>query len=113
VKGLAKVYRYRASEEFMAANSIVYRLKKKNRKDALDFLADEMVNSIKASLPELSSNAIITHVPNRKSAIVQYGFDHAELLGRAVAEKLGLEFMPLLTSLSKKPKKEMQGGEEE
>ena len=109
VKGLAKVYRYRATEDFMAANSIVYRLKKKNRKDALDFLAEEVAASIMASLPEFSSDAIVTHVPNRKSAIIQYGFDHAELLGRAVADKLGLEFMPLLTSLSKKPQKEMRG----
>ena len=111
VKGLAKVYRYRASEEFFAANAIVYRMKRKNRRDALDFLADELVHSIKASLPELSSDAIITHVPNRKAAIVQYGFDHAELLGRAIADRLGLEFMPLLTSLSKKPQKEMHGEE--
>ena len=109
VKGLAKVYRYRATEEFATANSIVYRLKRKNRNDALDFLADEIVNSIKASLPEFSSDTIVTHVPNRKSAIIQYGFDHAELLGRAVAAKLGLEFMPLLVSLSKKPQKEMHG----
>ena len=111
VKGLAKVYRYRATEEFMAANAIVYRLKKKNRNDALDFLADEVAASIKASLPGISSDAIVTHVPNRKSAITQYGFDHAELLGRAVAEKLGFEFMPLLVSLSKKPQKEMKGME--
>lgn len=109
VRGLAKVYRYRSSEEFMTANAIVYRLKKKNRNDALDFLADEVVASIKASLPHLSGDAIVTHVPNRRSAIAQYGFDHAELLGRAVAERLGLEFMPLLISLSKKPQKEMKG----
>lgn len=111
VKGLAKVYRYRATEEFITANSIVYRLKRKSRNDALDFLADEVVASIKASLPELSSNTVVTHVPNRRSAIEQYGFDHAELLGRAVADRLGLEFMPLLVSLSKNPQKEMKGME--
>ena len=111
VKGLAKVYRYRASEELATANSIVYRMKRKNRSDALDFLADELVASIRNSLPEISDDTIVTHVPNRKSAIVQYGFDHAELLGRAVAEKLDLEFMPLLTSLAKKSQKETTGDE--
>ena len=58
VKGLAKVYRYRATEDFAAANAMVYRLKRKNREDVLDFLADELTFAIKSSLPEFSPDAI-------------------------------------------------------
>ncbi len=107
VKGLAKIYRYRQTEEFAAANSIVYRLKKKNRKDAVDFISDELVLSIKKALPELPQNTVITNVPNRKKAIADMGFDHAEELAKAVAEKLGLEYKKLLRSLAKRPQKEM------
>lgn len=107
VRGLAKVYRYRQAKDFSAANSLVYKLKHDNREDVIDFVSDELLEAIKSSLPTLPENTLVTHVPNRKSAIIERGFDHAESLGREVARKLGLEFIPLLVSLSKKPQKEM------
>lgn len=111
VRGLAKVYRYRYSEEFEAANSILFRLKHKNRADALDFAAEEISKAIKRSIPYLDTETVVTHIPNRKKAIRKYGFDHAELLARSIAEKLGMEFMPMLISLSRKPQKETSGEE--
>ena len=111
VRGLAKVYRYRYSEEFEAANSVLFRLKHINRNDALDFVAEEVFKAIIISFPHLDENTVVTHIPNRKKAIKKYGFDHAELLARSIAEKLGAEFVPLLISLSKKPQKETSGEE--
>ncbi len=111
IKGFAKVYKYRHTEAFAPANAVIYRLKKRSREDAVDFMAEEIVSSIKKALPPLDKNTLITNVPNRKAAIREYGFDHAAELAKAVAEKLYLEYKPLLISLSKRPQKEMSGNE--
>lgn len=111
VRGLAKVYRYRNTDEFLPANSILFRLKRKNRNDALEFAASELALAVRSSLPFLDKTTLVTYVPNRKAAIKDNGFDHAELLARAVAQKLEMDFAHLLISLSKKPQKETSGEE--
>ena len=63
-------------------------MKNKRREDVIDFVSDEMIASIRNSPPDLPENTVVTNVPNRKSAIIDRGFDHAEVLAKAIAEKL-------------------------
>lgn len=104
VKGLSKLVRYNSGDSKDVIRSLIYLMKYKNRRDLLEFISSDMAESVKYSL-QLPGDTIVTHVPNRKVAIYNRGFDHGEVLARAVAEKLGYEYAPLLRSLSKKPQK--------
>ena len=111
VKGLSKLARYNGGVSREAMTPIIYRLKYKSRADVLDIITDDMVRSIRASLPPLPADTIITNVPNRKSAIRRRGFDHSEVLAKYIASKLSLEYTPLLKSLSKKSQKRLNSAE--
>ncbi len=109
IKGLAKLYPYRNAEEFRVTNEIIYKLKRKARQDVVDFISDELSDAIIASLPPLGIDTIVTNVPNKAKTIKRRGFDQAEVIARAVADKLGLVYMPLLRSLAKKQQKQLKG----
>lgn len=103
VHKLIKVFRYRISEE-AAANSLLYRLKRDNRADVVDFLAEELASSIITSVKD-PEKYIYTSVPRRRDATVKYGIDHAALLARATARKLGAKYQKLLISKAKAAQK--------
>ncbi|HTE22568.1 MAG TPA: phosphoribosyltransferase family protein [Candidatus Limnocylindria bacterium] len=47
-------------------------------------------------LPFLQPDTLITHVPTATHRVRRRGYDHAELLARALAQELGLEHRTLL-----------------
>ena len=110
VHKLVKVFRYRSGEN-SPANQLIYYLKRDNRRDIVDFLAEELSNSILASV-KIDSNTIITYVPRRKKAILEYGIDHSKDLAKAIAKKLSVDYAPTLISLSKKPQKKAENIED-
>ena len=109
VKNVIKLFRYSKTEESLPSNYLIYSLKQDNREDVLSFLAEELGDAIKNSLDLTKGKYIITSVPRRRKAIVNYGFDHAEILGRRVGSILGVEYESLLKSKSKKPQKSVAG----
>ena len=102
-----KSFRYMVREDSKAANSLIFSLKKDNREDVLEICADEMLKSIKNSIPNPESY-IITNVPRRKAAIIEHGLDHSELLAKEIAKRVGAEYIPLLRSNAKKPQKSLE-----
>ena len=54
---------------------------------------------------------IITNVPRRKSAVLEYGFDQAERLARSVADILGCEYKPLLANTGDSEQKYLNVGQ--
>lgn len=111
IKNLIKVFRYSKSEQSLPSNYLIYSMKQDNRKDVIEFLADEMSTSVKNCIKEDLSNYIITNVPRRKNAIIEFGYDHAEILAKAVSDRLGVQYLQLLKSKSKKPQKSVYGHE--
>ena len=109
VKKLIKVYRYRPVDE-LPSNNLIYSLKRENRKDVLDFLSDELYQSILNSVPDASS-CIFTNVPRRRRERARYGFDHAELLSKRLAKMFSAEYYQPIISKSKKPQKKTMGDE--
>lgn len=103
VHKLIKVFRYKPGEETVQ-NKLIYSLKRENRRDVVDFLSEELKNSILASV-KITNDTVITSVPRRKRAIAKYGIDHSRVLARATAKKLSAEYIPTLKSLAKKPQK--------
>ena len=106
VNRVIKIFRYIKQEEGSPSNNLIYTLKRNNRRDVVDFLSDELVKSIKFSLPNFK-DFIITNVPRRPSAIIKYGYDHAAVLAKAIARKLGIEYKSLLKSKTKSAQKKL------
>lgn len=105
-----KCFRYMVREDSNASNSLIFSLKKDNRADVLDACADEMEKSIRNSIKD-PENYIITNVPRRRSAIVEYGIDHSALLAKEVAKRVGAKYVCLLKSNAKKAQKSLERSE--
>lgn len=105
-----KVYRYLIREN-LVTNNLIYSLKRDNRKDVLEFLSTELASSIIFSLKN-PENYVLTSIPRIKRSTVRYGIDHAELLAKAVAKKIGATYVKLLKSKGKREQKHARGREE-
>lgn len=110
VKKIIKVYRYMPELE-PPTNQLIYRLKRDNRSDIREFLADELIKSIN-NKSENFSEYIITNIPRRRASIKKYGFDHTKELAILVAKKIGISYVRLLKSKSKKDQKKSKSREE-
>lgn len=110
VRKLIKVYRYKPSARLLPSNELIYRLKRNNRRDVVEFLADELAGAIRSGIPDLTGY-MLTSVPRRAKSVVQYGYDHARELARAVARRLSLSYASLLRSGAKKAQKKLSAGE--
>ena len=106
VKRVVKCFRYMKQPSAEPSNRLIYSLKRDNRADVLDFCSDELTLALRNSV-DLSEDVIITNVPRRKGAIIEFGIDHSALLARKVAEKTGTKYMPLLESNTKKAQKSL------
>ena len=106
IKRLVKCYRYVTNEDTLPSNSVIYSLKRDNRRDVLSFLAKELSASIRNGIPSYT-DLFITNVARRRKTIVKYGFDHTALLARAVAKELGIPYIKALKSRSKRNQKKL------
>jgi ComF family protein len=111
IKKFIKIFRYSKAEQSMPSNYLIYSLKQDNRSDVLSFLSMELATAIKCSIDVKPSEFVVTNVPRRKSAIVNYGYDHSKELARAVAKNLGIEYVDILKSKAKKAQKSVYGTE--
>ena len=110
VHKLVKVFRYKRDAE-SPSSRMIYSLKRDNRRDVLDFLSEQLAQSISRSVKN-PGEYIFTSVPRRRSAIVKYGIDHAELLAKRTSAKLGAKYKKLLISRAKTEQKKSKNREE-
>lgn len=75
-------------------------LKLRGRLGAAEPLADSLAHAIART--GLVAD-VLTWVPGRRRDIVRRGFDHAEVLARALETRLGLAALPLLTRAARRP----------
>lgn len=109
IKNLVKLFRYSQSEHSLPSNYLIYSLKQDNRKDVFSFFADELATAIRHNFANDLSRCVITNVPRRNKAIVDFGYDHAKILAMHVADVLNIEYVKILKSKSKKPQKSVYG----
>lgn len=107
VKRVIKCFRYLNRDEALPGNALIYSLKRDNRADVLDFCARELSTAILNSIDD-SQNYVFTNVPRRKAAIIEHGIDHSALLAKAVAKRLGAEYIPILKSNAKQAQKTLE-----
>lgn len=110
VKRHFKVFRYRNREENAVANALIYSMKRDNRADVLNFVTDEVANTLSNFIAE-NQGVIFTNIPRRKSAIVKYGVDQAKDLARALSGRFDCEYRELLVSKSKRAQKKIRAKE--
>ena len=110
VQKVYKVFRYFPGDE-PPTNMLIYRLKRDNRHDVVEFLVSELKRSLSNKNAKLE-NTVITSVPRRRQSVRKYGFDHAEALGKLLAKELNLEYKRLLKSRAKKDQKKSNGKED-
>lgn len=110
VKRVIKLFRYLQREENRAANSLIYSLKRDNRKDVLEFCANRLAEAILYNV-DSTEGTVVTSVPRRRRTILKYGIDHARLLGEQVAGRIGAEYKSLLVSEARVEQKMLHGEE--
>ena len=111
IKNLVKLFRYSKTDQSLPSNYLIYSLKQDNRADVLSFLADELALALVNSIDFSKDTYIITNVPRRRKAIVNFGYDHAKELAMKVSDRLQLEYIEILKSKSKKSQKSVYGQE--
>lgn len=82
-----------SSESPIVHNTMMFLKRNKNPRVA-GFLASQLVSVMYADeeLPELTAdNTLVTFVPRGRKAVLTHGFDQAELISKAFAEKMGFE----------------------
>ncbi len=79
-----------------AGRDLVARLKYRNARSALPWLAGAMAALAAPNLPAPTDAAVVTWIPTTGERRRARGFDQAALLARAVARRLGLPCRPLL-----------------
>jgi ComF family protein len=79
-----------------SADKFIYVLKRKSNKRFFDFAEDELYKRLlseeKLMLTDFSQ-AYFVNVPRSRRSILEYGFDHAELLAKGVAARIGGEYI--------------------
>ena len=91
------VYRSASDDRKVPSNELIYTLKRRCRRDIVDLLSSELANSVKAGISDYKDYAI-TNVPRSKKRVRKYGYDHAQKLALAVADKLGIKYIEVLKS---------------
>ena len=104
-----KVFRYLPGEE-TPANTLIYKLKRDNRRDVLEFLSSELSSAIDNSL-EINEKFVFTNVPRRRKEAKKYGLDHAKLLAKSLSKHYSAEYYQPLIPKSKKAQKKTSGEE--
>ena len=105
-----KVYRYKPGLS-TPANSLLYSLKRENRRDVLELLSKELASSITTSLKS-PENYLFTSVPRMRASKNKYVYDHAMELSKATAKLLGAKYKNILVSKAKKLQKKTKSTEE-
>lgn len=110
IKRTIKCFRYLNRNDATPGNALIYSLKRDNRSDVLKRCADELEYAIRNSISD-PGGYIFTNVPRRKSAIIEHGIDHSELLARELAKRFDAEYISLLKSNAKKPQKSLEAAD--
>ncbi len=108
IKGVFKVFRYITGEGRCPSSDVIFALKNSNRQDVLEFLSSELMGSITYGLTDLTpESTVIVNIPRRKSAVRNFGYDHAKSLAKSLAKKMNVSYLDLFKSNAKMAQKEL------
>lgn len=93
---LVKIFRYRPSRPELATQRMIYTLKHRRSAPLAQLLAADLSAAVLRALEKECEEYVITYPPRSKEAIRKNGFDHTEMLARALGECCGI---PVLSTL--------------
>ena len=111
---LIKLFFYSKKKDSEPQNRLIYYLKRNKSRRVNAFVANELVLIIRNELSKLQIDEppLIVGVPRARGAVNEHGFDQSEMLSKAVAERLFLEYYPYLKRRrGGKPQKSLTAGE--
>ena len=96
------------------ANRIVFMLKRDYNKEVIDFCAVQMKKKIAKEFAKQNmsyNDYIVVYPPRRRDAVIEYGYDHAQLLAEGVAAKLGIKVEKCFKNVGKSEQKTLTKSE--
>ena len=108
VESVISVSRYTSSGS--KTDRVVLFAKDFKNKMLFDFMSDKMIASLYSSLPALG-DMTVTFVPRSSRRKYETGHDQSEMISRAIADKLGLEFMKVFKKKGGKQQKALHKAE--
>lgn len=111
VKRLVKMFRYKLPldrTQLVPSNELIYNIKRIDRRDLIDFVADELCDVIKNNIADWHEFTV-TNVPRSKNRVIKYGHDHSQKLAKAIAKKLDVGYSELIVSKQRKAQKKTHG----
>ena len=95
VRRLYKLLPYRSRHGENGVNRMVLRIKHRYPLDTISFCAKELADAMKKTFaPE--GDCLVTFTPRSRRTCLEYGYDQAEELAKALAQQLGLPFAKML-----------------
>ena len=95
-RNLIKLCAYKGEAE-CAVKKLIFCLKKSAHKKCEVFLATQLSYPIKRYIREHGeSDFCITNVPRREKNVINYGYDHSEVLARRIAKLCSIPYFPLI-----------------
>lgn len=96
-----KLFFYQASKEREPQNKLIYFLKHQPNKRAEGFVARELLPRIARELDafeiqNISDEVIVTGVPRGRKAVIKYGFDQSERIGKAIGDAIGAPYASII-----------------
>ena len=114
IKALRRLFFYSKNKSAEPQNRLIYYLKRNKSKRVNSFVAGELLPLINAELSrlEISEIPLLVGVPRSRSSFLEYGFDQAELLCRAICDRCALEYCEVLKRRRRgKEQKKLTAGE--
>lgn len=100
---LRKLYFYHADNEKEPQNRLIYFIKHHSNLRASYFVANELRKPLLSEIDALIGynydeleNFVVVYVPRGRRARLEYGFDQSETIAFALAECLGLAYLPII-----------------
>ena len=95
---LRRMFFYSKNKGGEVQNRLIYYLKRNKSKRVSYAIAGELLPLVNAELAKLKIDEIplLVGVPRSRNAFFEYGFDQADMLCRAMAERCGLEYCAAL-----------------
>ena len=116
---LRKLFFYHTDKEHEPQNKLIYFIKHHSSIRASRFIAAELRKPIMKEMSELSEvdgdindMFVVVNVPRSIKSKLEHGFDHAENIGKAISDELGIKYLPVIKrKLGGKEQKKLNAAE--
>lgn len=94
---VVKLFQYYPKDAEAVPNRMVYLLKHRAPRPLVELLSEDLAAALSPVLATAKKPILVTFAPRSRAALRRHGFDHMAYLSRAVADRLGLSWRPLLS----------------